>query len=78
MQIISNLPTLSPLPFRIVLADTDLPDMDNSLAMTLRDRCGMELELMPQTLGLLFDLDTPADILVLGPALLPAAGAGCS
>ncbi|HOB29043.1 MAG: hypothetical protein WAQ32_06535 [Dethiobacteria bacterium] len=53
-------------------ADTDLPDMDNSLAMTLRDRCGMELELMPQTLGLLFDLDTPADILVLGSG--PFAG----
>lgn len=53
-------------------ADANLPDMDNSLAMTLRDRCGMELELMPQTLGLMFDLDTPADILVLGAG--PFAG----
>ena len=47
--------------------EIDLPDpMDNSLAMTLRDRLGLELELMPQTLGLLFDIDTPADLLVLG------------
>lgn len=44
----------------------NLQAMDNSLAMTLRDECGMELELMPQTLGLLFDLDTPADVLILG------------
>jgi len=49
-----------------------LDEMDNSLAMTLRDQCGMELELMPQTLGLLFDLDTPADMLVLGAG--PFAG----
>lgn len=53
-------------------ASADLPVMDNSLAMTLRDRCGLELELMPQTLGLLFDLDTPADVLVLGAG--PFAG----
>ncbi len=50
----------------------ELPSMDNSLAMTLRDRGGLELELMPQTLGLLFDLDTPADVLVLGAG--PFAG----
>ncbi len=49
-----------------------LPAMDNSLAMTLRDQCGLELKLMPQTLGLLFDLDTPSDILVLGAG--PFAG----
>lgn len=53
-------------------ADLDLPERDNSLAMTLRDCGGLELELMPQTLGLLFDLDTPADILVLGAG--PFAG----
>jgi hypothetical protein len=53
-------------------AAAPLPAMDNSLAMTLRDQCGLELELMPQTLGLLFDLDTPADILVLGAG--PFAG----
>ena len=53
-------------------AAAPLPAMDNSLAMTLRDQCGLELELMPQTLGLLFDLDTPADVLVLGAG--PFAG----
>lgn len=53
-------------------AGLELPGMDNSLAMTLRDRGGLELELMPQTLGLLFDLDTPADALVLGAG--PFAG----
>lgn len=53
-------------------AGLELPAMDNSLAMTLRDQGGLELELMPQTLGLLFDLDTPADILVLGAG--PFAG----
>ena len=53
-------------------AALELPPMDNSLGMTLRDRGGLELELMPQTLGLLFDLDTPADILVLGAG--PFAG----
>ncbi len=52
--------------------EAPLEAMDNSLAMTLRDRCGLELELMPQTLGLLFDLDTPADLLVLGAG--PFAG----
>lgn len=54
------------------LAAVELPPVDNSLAMTLRDRCGLELELMPQSLGLLFDLDTPADLLVLGAG--PFAG----
>ncbi len=53
-------------------ASADLPAADNSLAMTLRDQCGLELELMPQTLGLLFDLDTPADMLILGAG--PFAG----
>lgn len=48
------------------LAGVDLPDMDNSLAMTLRDRLGLDLELMPYSPGLLFDLDTPSDLLVLG------------
>jgi hypothetical protein len=54
------------------LANLELPRYDNSLAMTLRDELGLELELMPQSLGLLFDLDTPADILVLGAG--PYAG----
>jgi hypothetical protein len=54
------------------LANLDLPHFDNSLAMTLRDELGLELELMPHSLGLLFDLDTPADVLVLGAG--PFAG----
>lgn len=53
-------------------ATLELPGMDNSLAMTLRDEGGLDLELMPQTLGLLFDLDTPADVLILGAG--PFAG----
>ena len=53
-------------------SEAPLEAMDNSLAMTLRDCCGLELELMPQSLGLLFDLDTPADLLVLGAG--PFAG----
>ncbi len=50
----------------------ELPAVDNSLAWALRDHLGIEQELMPQSLGLLFDLDTPADILVLGAG--PFAG----
>ncbi len=50
----------------------DLPAMDNTLATTLRDQLGLELALMPFTSGLLFDLDTPADGLVLGDS--PFAG----
>lgn len=53
-------------------SEAPLEAMDNSLAMTLRDSCGLELELMPRSLGLLFDLDTPADLLVLGAG--PFAG----
>jgi len=49
-----------------------LPATDNSLAMVLRDSLGMHMELLPQTLGLLFDIDTPTDILVLGAG--PYAG----
>jgi len=45
---------------------TQLPAMDNSLALTLRDQLGLEMELMPHTLGLLFDIDTPTDLVVLG------------
>lgn len=49
-----------------------LPAADNGLAWALRDHFGLEQELMPQTPGLLFDLDTPADLLVLGAS--PFAG----
>ncbi len=55
----------------------DLPAMDNNLATALRDQMGLGLQLMPLTRGLLFDLDTPADALVLGdsPFAGPRAGA---
>ncbi len=50
----------------------ELPAMDNSLALTLRDDLDLEMELMPHSLGLLFDIDTPSDLLVLGSG--PFAG----
>ncbi len=43
----------------------NLPSMDNMLANILRDDAGFDLELMPMSLGISFDLDTPTDILVL-------------
>lgn len=43
-----------------------LPTMDNSLAMSLSADAGLELVHPPRTLGLHFDIDTPADALVLG------------
>ncbi|MDW7739174.1 MAG: hypothetical protein SCJ97_03845 [Bacillota bacterium] len=52
--------------------EVDLPAMDNSLALTLRDQLGLTMELMPHTLGLLFDIDTPSDIIILGAG--PYAG----
>jgi hypothetical protein len=48
------------------IASVGLPATDNSLALTLRDQLNLEMELMPHSLGLLFDIDTPSDILVLG------------
>ena len=54
------------------LDGAELPAADNSLAWALRDHFGLEQELMPQSPGLLFDLDTPADLLVLGAG--PFAG----
>ncbi len=53
-------------------AEAELPATDNSLALTLRDNLGLEMQLMPHTLGLLFDIDTPSDLLVLGAG--PFAG----
>lgn len=43
----------------------DPPKMDNVLGMTLRDSTGVQQKLFKNTAGLLFDLDTPADLLVL-------------
>ncbi|MFO7951283.1 MAG: hypothetical protein R6U91_00530 [Bacillota bacterium] len=48
------------------LYEVELPATDNSLAMALRDQLGLNMELMPHTLGLMFDIDTPTDLLVLG------------
>ncbi len=52
------------------------PPVDNILAVALRDGCGVEMHLFPNTTGLLFDLDTPADLLILAgnPAVGPRAG----
>jgi hypothetical protein len=49
-----------------IFSIADLPAMDNSLALTLRDQLGLEMELMPHSLGLFFDIDTPTDLVVLG------------
>jgi len=43
-----------------------LPAMDNSLAVDLRDYGNLPMELLPPTSGVLFDLDTPTDYMVLG------------
>ncbi|UNC90767.1 hypothetical protein [Candidatus Contubernalis alkaliaceticus] len=43
----------------------NLPPMDNMLANVLRDEADFDLELMPLSLGIVFDLDTPMDILLL-------------
>lgn len=50
----------------------ELPAMDNVLGMSLRDEAGVEQRLFRNTAGLLFDLDTPADLLILAGS--PAAG----
>ena len=54
------------------IGSVELPAVDNSLAMTLRDQLGLKMELMPHSPGLLFDIDTPSDLLVLGAG--PFAG----
>ncbi|RJX29430.1 MAG: hypothetical protein C4554_00450 [Dethiobacter sp.] len=48
------------------------PMMDNMLGFSLRDGTGVEQKLFRNTSGLLFDLDTPADLLVLAGS--PLAG----
>lgn len=59
------------------LERVDPPAMDNSLAMSLSARAGLELVHPPRTLGLHFDIDTPTDVLVLGvhPGVGPAVRA---
>ncbi len=42
------------------------PASDNSLAISLRDEAGLKMELIPYSKGIIFDLDTPTDFLILG------------
>ena len=48
------------------------PENDNSLSISLRDQAGLEMELMPHSRGIFFDLDTPVDFLIYGDS--PYAG----
>ena len=56
-------------PASTLLGVADLPTSDNALAMALSFLCHRKL---PETIGSLFDVDTPADIMVLG--LHPSVG----
>jgi len=49
------------------------PAEDNALATLLRDQAGLTRELLPHSLGVHFDLDTPTDALLM--SLLPYNGA---
>jgi hypothetical protein len=48
-----------------LLLEIPPPVMDNTLALDLQSGCGIPRQLAPATLGTVFDLDTPADLLVL-------------
>lgn len=52
--------------------DIRLPRLDNALAAILRDEGGLVFHLYPPTLGTVFDLDTPIDLLILAAG--PYAG----
>ncbi|MBT9137174.1 MAG: hypothetical protein DDT34_02261 [Firmicutes bacterium] len=41
------------------------PTADNALATVLRDQAGLKRELLPHSLGVHFDLDTPTDVLLM-------------
>jgi hypothetical protein len=56
-------------PASRLLEVAELPASDNALAMTL---CFLHSRRLPETIGTVFDVDTPADITVLG--LHPATG----
>lgn len=43
-----------------------LPDSDNQLPWRLHEQAGLPLKRLPRTLGLTFDVDTPADLWILG------------
>lgn len=48
-----------------LLLEIPPPAMDNTLALDLQSGCGIPRQLAPATLGTVFDLDTPADLLIL-------------
>lgn len=48
-----------------LLLEIPPPAMDNTLAWDLQEGCGITRQLAPASLGTVFDLDTPADLLVL-------------
>ncbi|HHV61491.1 MAG TPA: hypothetical protein GXX51_02480 [Firmicutes bacterium] len=50
----------------ISLDDADLPATDNGLAMILQLKKGLALVRMEETIGTIFDVDTPADAMILG------------
>jgi len=50
----------------------EAPDRDNSLANELRDQAGLKRVLLPHSLGVHFDLDTPTDALIM--SLSPHTG----
>ena len=50
----------------------EAPDRDNSLATALRDQAGLKRVLLPHSLGVHFDLDTPTDALIM--SLSPHTG----
>ena len=56
-----------------VIFSVEPPAEDNALATLLRDQAGLRCELLPHSLGVHFDLDTPTDALLM--SLLPYNGA---
>ncbi|NPV53957.1 MAG: hypothetical protein HPY71_10590 [Firmicutes bacterium] len=50
----------------ILMEDEDLPATDNGLAMILQLKRGLALVRMEETTGTVFDVDTPADAMILG------------
>lgn len=55
-----------------LINDIEPSPVDNILAIDLKDGCGIEHILFPNTIGFLFDLDTPSDLLILAGS--PLAG----
>lgn len=55
-----------------VINEIELPDNDNVLATLLRNQAGLERVLLPHSVGVHFDIDTPSDVLVM--ALSPKVG----